>query len=301
MQTLDGQTLGTDSWEVDLPGNPASGRGAVRARIPMLPSRGIGWAVALSGIATAVLGIGWAAAVGLRYATARSVANEDRPTSAFDRVDMHLTWLPTAVLIAVATTAGLFIVWSFMATINSHRLAASRIDAGALAARELVAGLFLASAFIVPNRYTDNLDIAQLIAVGLAVIGLLALPAPFTRMSQLARRSMVVQRPFRSWRGMVSLAYIAVFGSNLLIHVRGGIGDVRPGLTRSSSDPFLVSDLAHRVVIERLQADLVVISVFALATIVLAYTLTVGVCSLDHRHGELSQAGATFQDVRRSF
>ena len=300
MQTLREQTSVTEVWEDDLPGSSAPGRTPVRSRIPMLPSRGIGWAVALSGIATAVLGIGWASAVGLRYAIARSVANAERPASAFDRVDVHLSWLPTAVVIAVLATAGLFVLWSFMATINSHRLAASRIDACALAAREVIAGLFLASAFVLPNRYTSNLNVAQLIAVGLAVIGLLALPAPFTRMSQVARRSMVIQRPFRSWRGMVSLAYIAVFGSQLLIHARGEVTDLRISLA-PSSDPFVFAGLAQRVVLERLQADLVVMGAFALATLVLAYTLTVGVCSLDHRHGELSQAGATFQDVRRSY
>jgi hypothetical protein len=225
MESLVDLPIVMDEWDEQLH--------TTRWRIPLLPSRPIGWLLALSGVVTAALCAVIAASAIERWVAVRGIYQGNlEPADALAATQRWTTYSGAFAVAAVITVA-LFTIWSEVANRNAHRLAAVPDSVTSQAWRILVGGAFLAGALMVAGRW-NKINITHLGAVGLAIIGLMTIPASFSRLTRVANQSTVLVRPFRGWRASASLAYISVFASQLIVHQRWELSDLSQELSVES-------------------------------------------------------------------
>jgi hypothetical protein len=226
-----------------------------RQRIPLMPSFPVGMLLIPVVLAAAVLCAVIASSAIERWYAVRYIYGGTLDVDSLTAAELRWTTYSGYFAIASGTAVLLLTVWSALASANARKLLAVPRSIPPQTSRILVGSAFLGTALVSPGLM-ERLDASHIIAVVLALIGLVVLPAPFGHLTRIANMSTVVIAPFRRWRGTSSLAFICMFASHLLVRQRWALDNLADELS---------PDSLKYVAAQRVAAALPPISTIALA------------------------------------
>jgi hypothetical protein len=201
-----------------------------RRKIPLMPSFPVGMLLIPVVLCAAVLCAVIASSAIERWYAVRYIYRGTLDVDSLIDSDLRWTTYSGYFAIASGTAVLLLTLWSAFASANARRLLAVPRSIPPQTSRILVGSAFLGTALVSPGLM-DRLDASHIIAVVLALIGLVILPAPFGHLTRIANMSTVVIAPFRRWRGLSSLAFICWFASHLLVRQRWALDNLADELS----------------------------------------------------------------------